>query len=333
MASFSAFDGRAARRPRGRDAPVLLGVRARASRSRRSAGPRSTTGLPGRALGRREQRLGRGVEVQVAAEVDEQQAVARRPRRRSAARTPLRPSTAPSTPPRPLRAEDRILAAQPQQVAVQVRRSRRAARARENRACSARRCRGSPGSGRQAAHLGLARLRNCARNSTRPLRDQLGAARGCGRRRRGTGVEAANSWPWKSIGVPGASSSSAVIARSRPGLVELVEPLAAAGVGDLVVVLDEGDECAPAAARRPGVPRRLLLPLVALALVEVAVLDRRDELLRRAEVVGVVGLVVAGQRDHGAVVEVVVPERVEAIAALLGRAGPAACPAARSRPR
>ena len=78
------------------------------------------------------------------------------------------------------------------------------------------------------------------------------------------------------------SSSSAVIARRRPGLVSWCSAQAARRVGDLVVVLEEGDERAPAAGRAPGVPRRLLLPAVALALVQEAVLRGRDELLRRA---------------------------------------------------
>ena len=47
-------------------------------------------------------------------------------------------------------------------------------------------------------------------------------------------------------------------------------------------------------------PRRFFCQAVPLPLVEVAVLGRRDELLRRAAVVGVVGLVAAGQGDHGA---------------------------------
>ncbi len=103
------------------------------------------------------------------------------------------------------------------------------------------------------------------------------------------------------------------------GARQLVAALAAGGVGDLVVVLEEVDE-----RRRRQVERRgaaaLLLPRVPLPLVEKAVLDARDQLLRRAEVVGVVGLVAAGQRHQRRVVEVVVPERVEAVAALRGRA-------------
>src|SRR6266542_1679226 len=89
-------------------------------------------------------------------------------------------------------------------------------------------------------------------------------------------------------------------------------------VGDLVVVLDVGDEAArvEVEARRAA---SLLLPLVALPLVESAPLDRRDELLRVAKVVAVVGLVAAGQGDQRAVMEVVVPQRIETVATLVER--------------
>ena len=45
-----------------------------------------------------------------------------------------------------------------------------------------------------------------------------------------------------------------------------------------------------------------------------------DELARAAAVIGVIGLVMSGQRDHGAVMKIVVPQRVEPVAAALGRA-------------
>ncbi len=51
--------------------------------------------------------------------------------------------------------------------------------------------------------------------------------------------------------------------------------------------------------------------------VEEAPLHGGDELLRRAEVVGVVGLVEPAERHQGAVVEVVVPEGVHSVSALL----------------
>ena len=63
----------------------------------------------------------------------------------------------------------------------------------------------------------------------------------------------------------------------------------------------------------------LLLPGIALALKQEAPADRRHQLLRVAEMVREVGFVVAGQRDDRAVVEVVVPERVQPVAAAIRR--------------
>ena len=68
-----------------------------------------------------------------------------------------------------------------------------------------------------------------------------------------------------------------------------------------------------------GVPRRLSLPRVILALVEIAALDHRYELLRRAEIIRVVGLAATGEGDLRAVVKIVVPERVEAVAPFVSR--------------
>ena len=96
-----------------------------------------------------------------------------------------------------------------------------------------------------------------------------------------------------------------------------METFATAGrrVGDLIVVLEKGDE--PRRRRGPsvGVPRRALLPGIPLSLIQKSPLRQRDEFLRRAEVVGVVRLAPAGERDHGRVMKVVVPQRVEAEAA------------------
>ena len=60
----------------------------------------------------------------------------------------------------------------------------------------------------------------------------------------------------------------------------------------------------------------LLLPRIVLPLVQVAVLEGGDQFLRGAQIIGVIGFVAPGDGDHGAVVEVVVPEHVQAIAAL-----------------
>ena len=94
---------------------------------------------------------------------------------------------------------------------------------------------------------------------------------------------------------------------------------AAAGIGDLVVILDEGHERRRLQSKT-GRAATLLLPGIPLPLVEVAPLERRDKLLGRAVIIGVIGLVAPGQRDHGAVVEVIVPEGIEPIAALRWRA-------------
>ena len=61
-------------------------------------------------------------------------------------------------------------------------------------------------------------------------------------------------------------------------------------------------------------PAALLLPFVVLPLIEKTPPQRRQQLLRSPSIVGVVSLAVSGERDQRRVVEVVVPERVEAIA-------------------
>ena len=95
---------------------------------------------------------------------------------------------------------------------------------------------------------------------------------------------------------------------------QLVDAQTAGRVGDLVVVLNEVDETArvEVETRRPA---PVLLPLVALPLVEITPLDHRDEFLWISQVVGVVRLVVAGQGHHCAMMEVVVPQGIKAVAA------------------
>src|SRR5262249_34704315 len=80
----------------------------------------------------------------------------------------------------------------------------------------------------------------------------------------------------------------------------------------------ECDEGLPRDAPRRR-PARLPLPLVVLPLKQVAVLRRRDELLRLAAGVAVIRLGPAGECDHRAVVKIVVPEAVEAGTALADR--------------
>ena len=96
---------------------------------------------------------------------------------------------------------------------------------------------------------------------------------------------------------------------------DLMAPRAARGVRHLIVVLQKRDE-----RRRRHPPRRraarLALPVVVLSLEQIPVLGRRDQFLRLAARVAVVRLGVAGERDHRAVVEIVVPDGVEAAAAV-----------------
>ena len=157
---------------------------------------------------------------------------------------------------------------------------RRASRAPPSRACTRSKVARSPGSASWSRRPG-----RDARELGEELRAGPGArpapARRRDRRSRGTAPDDANSWPWNSSGVPGPSSSSAVMARSAPGDVSACSRSPRGGVRDLVVVLREGDEARRLDARA-GVPAALLLPGVVLALVEVAPLGGRDQLLRRA---------------------------------------------------
>jgi hypothetical protein len=84
----------------------------------------------------------------------------------------------------------------------------------------------------------------------------------------------------------------------------------------LVVVLQEGDERRGLETGGRGTAR-LILPAIALALVEKAALGERYELLRPTAIVGEVGLVTAGKRHARAVMEVVIPDRIEAMPSLL----------------
>ena len=116
---------------------------------------------------------------------------------------------------------------------------------------------GSPGRGRRARIAGWASPGNCERNWSRPayrLRDDVVVV-GEGDER----LRRSELCPWKSIGSAGPNRRSAVSARHTPG-----PPSGAAaseaGVGNLIVVLEEADErrmgqTHRAAAARAGAAR------------------------------------------------------------------------------
>ena len=61
-------------------------------------------------------------------------------------------------------------------------------------------------------------------------------------------------------------------------------------------------------------PARLRLPRVTLSLKQVAVLGGRNQFLRRAVMIRVVGFAPPGHRDDRAVMKIVVPHRIETVA-------------------
>ena len=93
---------------------------------------------------------------------------------------------------------------------------------------------------------------------------------------------------------------------------------AARRVRDLIVVLQKRHERRLRQMQR-GSAAHIALPVIVLALKEEAVLRRGDELLRLAACVAVVRLAASGQRHHRTVVKVVVPQRVDPVAALFQR--------------
>src|SRR5690606_13496363 len=98
----------------------------------------------------------------------------------------------------------------------------------------------------------------------------------------------------------------------------LRDSLAEEMVRDLIVVVQEHD----AACGRRLLERRaarLVLPAIALSLVEEAVLRTRDEFLGTTRVVAQVAVASAAQRDLGSVMDIVVPHRIDAESAALRR--------------
>src|SRR5262249_45066059 len=90
-------------------------------------------------------------------------------------------------------------------------------------------------------------------------------------------------------------------------------------VGDLIVILQVADE----RPRRKIQGRRsapVALPAIVLALIQKPALDRRNDLLGRPEIVAVVRFPATCQSHQRAVMEVVVPERVQSITPVSRRA-------------
>ena len=131
------------------------------------------------------------------------------------------------------------------------------------------------------------------------------------------GVRAPHSSPMNSIGVNGEQTAAPRRTRRARGE-RAAEPVAGRPVADLVVVLQVGDE--PVAGDPAGVDRRAVV-----AAAEAATRCRRagtpgsctcaSPVEPGGREVGVVALVLAGQRGVQAVVDVVVPLRVQPVAA------------------
>src|SRR5437016_13068975 len=80
------------------------------------------------------------------------------------------------------------------------------------------------------------------------------------------------------------------------------------------MILNEGDErvWGRTKSRRAA---RCFLPEIGLSLKQITVLGRGNKFLRRAEIIAVVRFPFSGQRDDRAVMEIVVPNRIEIVAA------------------
>src|SRR5207302_901605 len=85
-------------------------------------------------------------------------------------------------------------------------------------------------------------------------------------------------------------------------------------IRNLIVVLNEGDKCVwgRAESRRAA---RCFLPEIGLSLKQITVLGCGNKFLRRAEKIAVVRFPSSGQCDDGAVMKIVVPNRIEIVAA------------------
>src|SRR5580658_4460138 len=77
------------------------------------------------------------------------------------------------------------------------------------------------------------------------------------------------------------------------------------------MVFEESHELSRHQVQSRG-PTSFLLPLVTLSLVKVSPFYRRKQFLRTALKIGVVGFIMARQGHEGAVMQVVVPQGIEA---------------------
>src|SRR5262245_55636156 len=87
----------------------------------------------------------------------------------------------------------------------------------------------------------------------------------------------------------------------------------------LIVVVNKDDELIRRNVHRRRSPAFLPAALP-LALVQVTPFDRREQFLRLAQIIGIIAFVVSGQRNHGTMVEIVIPNCIKAVSAILGRA-------------
>jgi hypothetical protein len=79
------------------------------------------------------------------------------------------------------------------------------------------------------------------------------------------------------------------------------------------VVLNEGDKCVRGRTESRGAAR-CFLPEIRLSLKQITVLGCGNKFLRRAEKIAVVRFPSSSQGDDGAVMEIVVPNRIEIVA-------------------
>ena len=164
-------------------------------------------------------------------------AAGHRPRRRNSAgrvllwRSPPRRSLCP-------RPDDWIAAAERDQVAVQRERGRVMSRS-EDPACCAQ-CSARHGRGNDL-HIRTAQARKVGKELPSSLGDRT-LKFGLWSAKYRNGDEAANSCPWNSSGVPGAEQRQRRHRAKPTRRRGRVQPWPNAGVGDLVVVLQEGDE-------------------------------------------------------------------------------------------